>query len=72
MIDLIKKRQLIWYLRYQISRRAERLLIWLVWKLPPMVVTWAFIRVATYNERGNPYETTCGDAIERWTKNNAH
>lgn len=61
------------HLKYGLSRRWEKFLIWFVWKLPRSVVYWSAIRVAAHATTG-PYsnqnvpELTAMDALQRWHK----
>lgn len=57
--------------KYEISKRAERALMWSVWKLPRKVVMWSYIRVAahaTTGKYGNTIvpELSMMDALQRW------
>lgn len=57
--------------RYAITRRAERALMWFVWKLPRKVVMWSYIRVATHATTGKYANTivpelSMMDALQRW------
>jgi hypothetical protein len=49
------------------ERLIEKLAIAVAWALPRRVAYWAFIRVATFNEAGNPGETTASTAAKRWS-----
>lgn len=57
--------------KYRASRRWEKLLMALVWKMPKVVVKWAFVRVAAHATTG-PYsdqvmpELLVTDALARW------
>ncbi len=57
--------------RYEIGRRRQRALIWLVWRLPREVVKWSAVRViahATTGEHRNQVvpDLTAMDALDRW------
>ena len=57
--------------RYEASKKAERALMALVWKLPKPVVMWAAIRVGAHATTGvyaNQIvpELTFLDALDRW------
>ena len=59
------------HLKYEINKRLEKMLIWLVWKLPRAVAYWAAIRVmvnATQGEHQNQVvpELLAMDALKRW------
>ncbi len=53
---------------YAIKQSPETVCVWLAWRLPKRLALWAFVRVATFNEPGNPADTTCGVALDRWVK----
>lgn len=57
--------------RYEISRKREKLLMWFVWKLPRSVAYWSAIRVgchATTGEYSSQVvpELSFMDALKRW------
>lgn len=59
------------HVRYEIHRRAERLLLAIVWRLPRRLVMWCYIRVgvhATTGQYGNTVvpDLTMVEALERW------
>jgi hypothetical protein len=49
------------------ERLKEKLAIAVAWALPRRIAYWAFIRVTTHGERGNPGETKAIDAAKRWS-----
>ena len=49
------------------ERTKEKIAIALAWALPRRVAYWAFIRVTTSGEQGNPGETRAIDAAKRWS-----
>ena len=49
------------------DRLKEKLAIAIAWALPRRIAYWAFIRVTTYREPGNPGETKALDAAARWS-----
>jgi hypothetical protein len=56
---------------WHIERRRERLIMWVVWKMPKWLVYWASIRLishATTGKYGNQIvpELTATDALKRW------
>jgi hypothetical protein len=58
-------------LKHDASRRAEKMLMWVVWKLPRKVVYWSAIRVganATTGQYSNQVvpELLFTDALKRW------
>lgn len=53
-------------LRYRLHRRAEKFMLWFVWKLPRKVVYWAFIRVAC--DDGNCPDPAIINCMKRWEK----
>jgi hypothetical protein len=58
-------------LRYEANKRAERALMWLVWRLPRKVVMWSTVRVianATTGEYQNQIvpDLTALEALKRW------
>lgn len=55
-------------LDHRINLQIDKLLWNFVFLLPKWLAYRCFIRVATYNEMGNPYETKCGVALERFLK----
>jgi hypothetical protein len=62
-------------IKYEIHRRAEKLMLWFVWKLPRKLVMWSYIRVAahaTTGQFGNTVvpEITMMDALQRWDQPN--
>jgi hypothetical protein len=72
MRSAVTKARYIWYDRaYLLTKRREKLLLWLVWRLPRPVVMWAFIRVGAHATTG-PYgntvvpELTMMEALRRW------
>jgi len=59
------------HVRYEASKKAERAIMALVWKLPKPVVKWAAVRVgahATTGDYANQIvpELTFMDALKRW------
>jgi hypothetical protein len=57
--------------RYRLTKRRERLLMALVWKLPRSIVMWSTVRVianATTGAHSNQVvpELTAMEALERW------
>lgn len=48
------------------ERLKERIWIKLAWLLPRDLAKWAFIRVSTHGEQGNPGDTRALDALNRW------
>lgn len=57
--------------KYEAAKRRERMLIWLVWKLPRPVAYWAAIRVGVYATTGKygdqiVPELLFTDALKRW------
>jgi len=58
-------------LKYWASRKAEKWMLWIVWKLPKRLVMWCAIRVmanATTGQYSNQVvpELTAMDALDRW------
>jgi len=58
-------------IKYEIGKRFDGLLRWIVWRLPKRFVMWSYIRVvahATTGEYGNTIVTdlTAMDALKRW------
>ena len=50
-------------MQYEVEKLRERLLTWIVWKLPQSVVYWATVRVAVFDHDGNPGERTILDVL---------
>lgn len=50
------------------ERLKEKLAIAVAWALPRRIAYWAFIRVSTNGEQGNPGETKALDAANRWRR----
>jgi hypothetical protein len=42
----------------------ERLIMWIVWKLPRILVYWCAIRLMTFN--GGCPDRSCSDALKGW------
>jgi len=60
-------------MKYKLEKRVDRLIRWIVWRLPRRVVMWSYIRVgahATQGEYGNTIVTELSmmDALKRWDK----
>ena len=58
-------------LKYEISKRVDRSLIWIAYRLPRRLVMWCAIRVinnACYGEYKNQIvpELSAVDALDRW------
>lgn len=58
-------------LRYEIHKKRERALMWLVWKLPKEIIMWSTIRLVAHGTSGafgNQVvpELTAMDALKRW------
>lgn len=47
----------------------EKLIQWIVWRLPRSVVYWAMIRAANETREDYPAEQIVLDVLERWRKN---
>jgi hypothetical protein len=63
-------------IKYEIHKRAEKLMRWFVWKLPRKLVMWCYIRVAahaTTGKFGNTIvpEITMMEALQRWDVDNS-
>ena len=64
------------YMKYEATKRAEKVVSWVAWHLPEYLVYWCALRVlafATTGKYGNkhPDEISVLDAVEAWrTKNN--
>lgn len=59
------------HIKYEISRKREKMLIWLAWRLPRSIAYWAAIRVgcnATQGDYSNQVvpELYFMDALKRW------
>lgn len=57
--------------RYWMAKRAERVLLWFVWRLPRTLVMWCYIRVAAHATTGQFSNTVVPnlgmmDALQRW------
>ena len=58
-------------MRYELSKAWERFLMFLVWKLPKVIVYWCFIRLSAnastgqYSNQVVP-DLTVLDALKRW------
>lgn len=44
----------------------ERLAMKIAWMLPRRIAYWCYIRVAVYNEDGNPADQTVDQPLMRW------
>lgn len=60
-------------LKYELSRKIEKLQIWCAWRLPRWLVKWAIIRLmahATTGKYGSTIvpELTIAEALKRWAK----
>ncbi len=62
-----------WFLRNYYRRKLEeKILVFIVWKLPKNVVMWAYIRVVSHATVGKYGSTivpdlSAMDALKRWT-----
>lgn len=59
------------HLKYEIGRKAHRVFLWFIWRLPKSIAYWSAIRVgahATTGEYGNTIvpELAYMDALKRW------
>ncbi len=54
--------------RYELSKRWERFIMAIVWRLPRVVVMWAFVRmtVTSCPDDENPTMQTASDTMKRW------
>jgi hypothetical protein len=61
-----------WYnIKHETNRRAEKLLVWFVWKLPRRIAYWSAIRVISHATVGkysqqDMADLTATDALQRW------
>ena len=58
---------------YRIRRNQEKLVMWIVWRLPKRLVMWAYYRVLAHATTGKYGKTivpeiTAMDAVDRWMK----
>lgn len=58
---------------YRIRRNQEKLVRWIVWRLPKRLVMWAYYRVLAHATTGKYGKTivpeiTAMDAVDRWMK----
>jgi hypothetical protein len=58
-------------LKYKMYRMKEKLILWIVWKLPKTIIYWAAIRLmsfATCGQYGNdsPTDLPMMEALKRW------
>jgi hypothetical protein len=67
--DFIK---FLWLTRnHEVRKLRERVLLWIVWRLPKEVIMWAYVRVAEHATTGKYGDTevpelTMMDALKRW------
>lgn len=61
------RNRMVW-VRHDRDLWVEKFWIWLAWKLPRALAKWAFLRVSTNGEEGNPNDTKAGDALRRWSE----
>lgn len=57
--------------RYEAKRLSEKVLLWIVWKLPKKLVYWCAIRLMAHATTGQYSkqivpELTAMDALKRW------
>jgi hypothetical protein len=57
--------------RYELRKRKERLIRWVVWRLPREIVMWSYIRIAAHATTGKYGDTVVPeikmmDALKRW------
>lgn len=62
-------------IKYDLSRKWENVIMYLVWKLPRKIVYWSAIRVATHATTGEykyqvVSELTLVEALQRWWDDN--
>lgn len=56
-------------LKYNFNKFVDKLAWEIAYKLIPHWLAYrVFVRVATFKEMNNPYETKCGVALERFCK----
>ena len=58
-------------MRQTLSKLAERILMWIAWKVPKPLARWVFVRVAIFGTVGKYSSTvlpepTIVDALKRW------
>lgn len=62
-------------LRYEVSRRIEKLQMKIAWALPKWLVMWATVRLFAHGTTGKwgntePSSLSIFDAMERWENDN--
>ena len=60
---------------YQVSKRKEKIVMWVAWHLPRTLAMWAYYRVLAHATTGKYGKTlvtdlTAMDAIDRFCKDN--
>jgi hypothetical protein len=68
-VELVRQRLDAWWtyvVLWHAKRYQEKLLMWIASKCPHALARWIFVRVAVYNEPGNPGERLCIDAMKAW------